>query len=77
MANIPNIDEQINKVIDEINRTYSKGIDFTLADLSSVRAVENMGNFISFLPRCRAKITSSGTARYSSGMGINQNFYQL
>ena len=66
MANIPNIDEQINK-----------GIDFTLADLSSVRAVENMGNFISFLPRCRAKITSSGTARYSSGMGINQKFYKL
>lgn len=77
MANIQNIDEQLNKVVAEINRTYSKGVDFTLSNLSTVCAVENSGNFLTFLQRCRAKITSSGTARYSSGMGINQKFYKL
>ena len=74
MATIQNIEEQVDKVIDEVNRNYSKGLTFIIGDLTSVRVVENMSDFSFFLSRCRTKFTNTRTATYITGSGANQKF---
>ncbi|MBS5870598.1 MAG: hypothetical protein KIC44_10410 [Fusobacterium periodonticum] len=77
MAMILNIHDQVDKVINEIERNYSKGLTFTLSELSAVQVVEDMSNFSTFLNMCRSQISNRRVASYVTGSGINAKFRKI
>ena len=77
MAMILNMHDQIDKVINEIERNYSKGLTFTLSELSSIGVVEDTSNFSTFLNMCRNQIISKRVASYVTGSGINSKFRKI
>lgn len=74
MSVISNINDQIQRSINEVERNYSRGMEFQLGDLNTVRAAQSATNFSTFLTMCRSKLISSGLVMSMGGNGLTQRF---
>lgn len=69
---IRDINEQIEKAIDEVNMRYSKGMKFHLEDLMTVSSCTNESNFSIFRNSLKTKLLTGRIAQlHSTRNGIN------
>lgn len=74
MSMISNINDQIQRTINEVERNYSRGMEFQLGDLNTVNAAQSATNFSTFLTMVRSKLISSGLVMSMGGNGLTQKF---
>lgn len=69
---IRDVNAQIEKAIAEIERTYSKGMKFTIYDLSATKVCEGASNFSNYKNGLQNKLSPKRIAQlYTSSQGIN------
>lgn len=74
---IRDVNSQIEKAINEIEKRYSKGIKFKLEDLFSVSPCMNESNFANFRNSLKSKLISKRIAQVYSVRNDGTTYIKL